>query len=279
MNEAKVTSPTPATQTRPAPTEVFEKMEQKLPPTFKPTGESTETRALETLIADLNSVRPGQAISAEDPALEGAIGAPATTPAAAPGTGPSPVPGPTTPAPATAVVIETGMQPPPQPGFRPVSTNNFRRVFLTGRSGSGTTHVAKQVKGAMIYDLRDVAAAMAFALVMGKTPPASLPDFSKQHQGLLIVTGVDSMQEFNTLREMGFEHYHVCCSSQVLPQRPNRRFGHNEDMAVNFDQQTAQAVRQNGPNKKIVWNDPTAPLPPRLMSVAQFVMEMTARNQ
>lgn len=76
--------------------------DQKLPPNFKATGESAETRALENLIADLNAVRPGQAgkapptpgdysaplapsgttITASDPALEGATtvadGAPTT---------------------------------------------------------------------------------------------------------------------------------------------------------------------------------------------------------
>lgn len=316
MSENTDTKPTPATPiVRPVAKEAFEKMEQKLPANFKPMGESQETRALETLIADLNAARPGQVgklpptpgdysaplapsgttITASDPALEGATGAPLPTPqvqpaaGSTPGTGPSPVPGPGNPAPFQAVTIELGPQgaqgpqhPTGPAGFQPVKTNNFKRVFLTGRSGAGTSYVARQVaqaRGVLIYDLRDVAARFLAATVMGKTPPPTLPIANHQHNGLIIVTGVDDFDTFKQLVEMGFEHYHVCCSSQVLPQRPNRRVGHNEDMAINFDQQTAQAVRQTGPNKKIVWNESTSPLPPRLMSVQQFVTEMQARNQ
>lgn len=290
MNEAKDSNPTPDTST-----DIKSALKSPRPVKFKPGAVSQEVRALDNLLSGMNRRNPGddskvaptaapgeysgplgesgQTLSVDDPALEGAPKQrqqppPQPTPPPAPSV-PDSAPVPSVP----GIAIEIPQTPPP------VSNRNFRRVFLTGRSGAGTSFVAQQVRGARVIDLRELGTAVLTALALGYNPPPSVKQILEQAvDQLIVITGVDTREDFELLSKAGFEHFHICCSSTTLNNR-SKRIGIREAMAINLDQQTAQLVRNPGPDKpNIVWNDPTVPLPPRLASVAHFVEAMSIRT-
>lgn len=134
-----------------------------------------------------------------------------------------------------------------------------KRIFFTGRSGMGASWLAGQIPGARIIDLQNL---IGLAL-----------EVAQQATGSVVITGVDSPAVYKLLSEAGYEPWHITASNGTWAKRP-KRDGAKNDMAAHLDQQAAAKTKEAGEPVRVIWNDPTTPLPPRFWSVQNFLAQV-----
>lgn len=109
--------------------------------------------------------------------------------------------------------------------------------------------------------------------------------FAKEHPGKRIATtNVRFEHEFKVLREGGWTHYHVLCSSQTWAKRlaakkltPQSKELTNvsEHLSMHLDKDVAAKLKQPGNKMRVIWNDEfVSPPSPRLHTVASFLQEI-----
>jgi hypothetical protein len=97
------------------------------------------------------------------------------------------------------------------------------------------------------------------------------------------ITNVRFMSEFKRLPELGWTHYHVMCSPETRAKRVSV-VGNPKDIsealatALNSNVTKQISAQPKGPKLRVIWND-TVPAPSsRLYSVAEFLREISPRE-
>jgi hypothetical protein len=102
----------------------------------------------------------------------------------------------------------------------------------------------------------------------------------------IAITNVRFENELKLLREQGFNHFHVTCSSQTWQQRlakdkidPKAKLLNDcsEELAKKFDAgvQRELSARPGGQRMRCIWNDTVRSPSPRLLSIATLHEEIT----
>lgn len=92
----------------------------------------------------------------------------------------------------------------------------------------------------------------------------------------VVLTRVETANEFRALMAAGFTHYHVVCSSATFSAR-NKRSGANDLLAAALDQDVTKKIsnQRNGERLRCIWNDSAVPSPSnRLLTGPQWLQEM-----
>lgn len=91
------------------------------------------------------------------------------------------------------------------------------------------------------------------------------------------VTDITTGDDFKTLSDAGFVHFHVMCSASTLQSRP-RRQGADNRMATHLDNQVVKRIsaQKVGDRLRVIWNDPVTPppAPARFWTLEQFIESM-----